>query len=435
MTLSSLSRSTLLAGGGLLSLCAALSAGPVFAQDNGAQDGAAQDTSPRMRPEQTAPAEQDAEVGTGGGIIVQGQRLRGSLDVEQAPLLELNEEDIAAEGVTSIADLITQITNQSGSSRGRGGGGRPVILINGIRVGSFREFANYPPESLEKVEVFPEEVAQRFGFPPDRRVINLILKDNYRNAEVELEFEGPSRGGYYQREQELGFLQIADGARINVNLEANDNSILTENERNIIQTDGSVSDITGDPAQAAARSLVSDARSLEANVSWAKALIDSGTSLSANINYERNDARGLNGLNTVTLTDAAGNSAFRTFGGDTPLEQRFSSDVFSTSGSLTKPVNAFRLTSTFNASLSESEQLIDRRFDTSDFVADALAGTLAIDGDLPASAEAGFDTAATRTLFGSSLTTLRGPLVDLPGGEVLATFDVGYNWTNLDPLI
>ena len=47
------------------------------------------------------------------------------------------------------------------------------------------------------MEVFPEEVAQRFGFPPDRRVINLILKDNYRNAEVELEFEGPSRGGNY----------------------------------------------------------------------------------------------------------------------------------------------------------------------------------------------------------------------------------------------
>ncbi len=415
MTLSPTTHIGLLASAGLAALCTA----PAFAQEQPAEAA-------------PAPVEERQTADEPGTIVVQGQRLRGSLDVEQAPVLELNEEDIAAEGVTSIADLITQITNQSGSSRGRGGDGRPVILINGIRVGSFREFANYPPEALDKLEVFPEEVAQRFGFPPDRRVINLILKDNYRNAEVELEFEGPARGGYYQREQELGFLQIADGARINVNLEAEDNSILTEDERNIIQTPGSISVVPGDPEQAAFRSLVSDARSIEANVSWAKAIIGSGTSLSANVNYERNDARSLQGLNTVTLTDAAGNSELRTFGADTPLEQRFASDVFSTSGSLTKPVNAFRLTSTFNASLTESQQLIDRRFDTSDLIADALAGTLALDAALPDSADAGFDTASTRTLFANSLTTLRGPIANLPGGEVLTTFDVAYNWTNLE---
>ncbi len=417
MTPSPLSRASFMVSAGL----AALSISPASAQEQAAE------TTPAPVPVE------EGQTGTSSGtIVVQGQRLRGSLDVEQAPVLELNEEDIAAEGVTSIADLITQITNQSGSSRGRGGGGRPVILINGIRVGSFREFANYPPEALDKVEVFPEEVAQRFGFPPDRRVINLILKDNYRNAEVEFEFEGPARGGYYQREQELGFLQIADGARINVNLEANDNSILTEDERDINQTPGSISVVPGDPDQAAFRSLITDSRSLEANVSWAKAIIDSGTSLSANLSYERNDARSLQGLNTVTLTDPAGNSELRTFGAETPLEQRIATDTFSTSGSLTKPVNAFRLTSTFNASLTESAQLIDRRFDTSDLIADALSGTLALDGALPDIADAGFDTASTRTLSASSLTTLRGPVAELPGGEVLTTFDVGYNWTNLE---
>ena len=365
-------------------------------------------------------------------IVVSGDRLRGQLDVEQAPILQLAEEDIAAEGVTSIADLVTQITNQTGSARGRGGGGRPVILINGIRVGSFREFANYPPEALARVEVFPEEVAQRFGFPPDRRVINLILKDNYRNAEVELEFEGPSRGGYYQREQELGFLQIADGARINVNLSAQDNSILTEDERDIIQTPGSISDVAGDPDQAEFRSLVSDSRSLNSNVSYAKAIIDSGISLSANANYVRNDRRALRGLNTVVLTDAAGNSALRTFGAETPLEQRVASDTFSASGSLNKPFGAYQLTTTFNASLVETTQEIDRRFDTSDLVADALSGALTLDGALPTSVDAGFDTAFTRSTTASSLTTLRGPIAELPGGEVLTTFDVGYNWTNLE---
>lgn len=434
MTSSPLNRATLLAGAGFLALASA----PLSAANSAAQEDA-QQSAPAPTPTPTpAPAPQEEDTGetdfgtTTGEIVVSAQRSRGQLDVEQAPLLQLGEEDIAAEGVTSIADLITQITNQTGSARGRGGGGFPVILINGIRVGSFREFRNYPPEALESVEVFPEEVAQRFGFPPDRRVINLILKENYRNAEVELELEGPTRGGFTRNEQEVGFLQIAGGARINVNLEANDTSLLTEDERDIIQTPGSVSDVPGDPEQAAFRSLNSDSRSLEANASWAKAFIDSGISLTANANYERNDGRSLSGLNTVLLTDATGNSELRTFGAETPLERRSSSDTFSASGSLNKPINFFQLTSTFDASLSESTQQIDRRFDTQELQDAALAGTLALDGPLPTSADNGFDTAFTRSTSASTLTTVRGPLAQLPGGELLATFDVGYDWTKLE---
>ncbi|QUL39259.1 TonB-dependent receptor [Erythrobacter sp. JK5] len=421
MTSRSTIRTRLCAGACL----AALAASPAWAQPQ---------SPPQDPPAETArPDERPNELGAGSGeIVVRAERLAGQLDVEQAPILELGEQDIAAEGVTSIADLITQITNQTGSARGRGGGGQPVLLINGIRIGSFREFANYPPEALARVEVFPEEVAQRFGFPPDRRVINLILKENYRNAEVEFEFEGPSRGGYHQREQEIGFLQIADGGRINVNFEANDSSALTEPERDIIQTPGSVSDIATDPDQAAFRSLVADSRSLTGNISWAKAIIDSGISLSANASYTRGDSRSLRGLNTVVLTDSGGDSALRTFGADSPLEQRTGSDTFSTAGSLTKPINAFRLTTTFDASLSESETEIDRRFDTTALQADAFAGRLALDAALPRAFDAGFDLAATRSINASTLTTLRGPIAQLPGGELLATFDLGYEWTNLD---
>ncbi len=410
MNLTLSTRTALFAGVAL----AGLAALPASAQDNS--------------PTPTVPSPQedtsaDGDDGFGGaGIVVQGRRLRGQLDVEQAPLLELNEEDIAAEGVTSIADLITQISSQTGSSRGRGGG-QPIILINGIRVGSFREFSNYPPEALDKVEVFPEEVAQRFGFAPDRRVINLILKDNYRNAELELEFEGPSRGGYHQREQELGFLQIADGARINVNIEASDTSLLTEDERDIIQTPGSISDLAGDPDQAGFRSLVADSRSLQGNVSWAKAFIESGASVSANANYVRNDSRTLQGLNTVEI-----DGTLRTFGEDTPLETRTSTDTVSTSGSVTKPINAYQLTTTFDASLAETTQEFDQRFTFSDAELDALA----FDSALPSAVAPGFDTATTQVIRGSTLTTLRGPVANLPGGEVLATFDVGYDWTNLE---
>lgn len=438
MNLSFPSRFALLAGCGWL----ALGASPAFADtDEIGQDSARAGSGNGQDQANGAPEEpNDSNFGSGSSeasdqIIVSAERLRGQLDVEQAPILELNELDIAAEGVTSIADLITQISNQTGSARGRGGGGRPVVLINGIRVSSFREFANYPPEALARVEVFPEEVAQRFGFPPDRRVINLILKENYRNAEVEFEFEGPARGGSFFNEQEIGFLQIADGARINLNLEASDNSLLTEDERDIIQTEGSTPSLASDPDPAAFRSLVADSRSIEANASYAKSIIGSGTLIGANLNYNRSDRRSLQGLNSVLLTDDPTNpdaAVLRTFGEETPLETITAQDTFSTSGSMSRPISAFRLTSTFNASLSETTQFIDQRFDTSGFQEAALAGTLALDAALPSSADAGFETAFTRSISAETLNTLRGPLLNLPGGELLATFDVGGNWQQIE---
>lgn len=430
MNLSSPCRASLLASVGFVGLIAA----PLQAAAN---DTVSESTATQPAPidDQTEP-EDETEFGAGTGeIVVSAERRRGSLDVEQAPILELNEEDIAAEGVTSIADLIAQITNQTGSSRGRGGGGQPVILVNGIRVGSFRELFQYPPEALERVEVFPEEVAQRFGFAPDRRVINLILKENYRSTEIELEFEGPDRGGSYTREQELGYLTISDGARINANLTFQDTSMLTEAERDIEQTPGSISEIAGDPDQAPYRSLIADSRSIEANLSYAKAFTESGISISANANYERNDQLRLQGLNTVVLTDDPTDpdaAVLRTFGEDTPLTFVTASDTLSSSGSLTVPVNAFRLTSTFDASLREQTQTFAAEFDTTALEEAALAGTLALDGPLPTSAGAGFDVATSSSLSASTLTTLRGPLAYLPGGELLATFDVGYSWINLE---
>jgi hypothetical protein len=430
MNLSPLTRASLRAGTCALGLALAL---PLAAAD--AETAVQPQPEPAAQPE---PEEPESASDTAAGvneIVVRSGRVRGQLFVDQAPLLQLDEAAIAAEGVTSITDLIAQISARTGSARGRGGGGQPVILVNGIRIGSFREFANYPPEALAKVEVFPEEVAQRFGFPPDRRVINLILKDNYSNRQADLELEAPSRGGYSRNEQQLGILKIANGGRINASVRVEDTTLLTEAERDVPQTAGSQSLVAGDPDQAEFRSLLADSFGLDANVSWAKAIIDSGTSLSANLNYARNESRSLDGLNTVTLTSPTGTSALRTFGADTPLARRTSSDTISAAGSINQPLNAFRLTTTFDGSFSESTTEIDRRLGTAQlqtFRDAAAAGTLAITGPLPTSADNGFDVALRRTITTETQATLEGPLAELPAGEVLATFDLGLDWRRIE---
>lgn len=433
MNLSPLTRASLRAGTCVLAVALAL---PLAAADTGLATAVAAQPQPEPaeQPEAEEP-ESASDTGAGvGEIVVRSGRVRGQLFVDQAPLLQLDETAIAAEGVTSITDLIAQISARTGSARGRGGGGQPVILVNGIRIGSFREFANYPPEALAKVEVFPEEVAQRFGFPPDRRVINLILKDNYSNRQVDLEFEAPSRGGYSRNEQQLGILKIANGGRINANVRVEDTTLLTEAERGVPQTEGSQSELAGDPDQAEFRSLLADTFGLDANVSWAKAIVESGTSLSANLNYARNESRSLDGLNIVTLTSPTGTSALRTFGADTPLARRTSNDVVSAAGSINQPINAFRLTTTFDGSFSETETEIDRRLRPDQlqvFRDAALAGTLALNGPLPTDTANGFDIAFRRTITTETQATLEGPLATLPAGEVLATFDLGFDWRRI----
>lgn len=363
-------------------------------------------------------------------IVVTAERLRGQVDTAQAPIVELDEADIGAYGASSIADLVEALGPVAQSSRGRGGG-QPVFLINGIRVGSFRDFRSYPPEAIRKVEVLPEEVAQQFGFAPDRRVINFILKDNYSAVTAEAEYEQPDRGGFSQNEQEVTLLRIANGARINVNLEVSDRSLLTEAERGVEQTESSVSLVAGDPAQADFRSLVSDIFSFEGTANYARSFAGSGASLGLNGTYERSESRSLSGLDAVLLTDPLGNSALRTFGAGSPLEQRSSSDTLSASVSYNRPVGAFQLTATADAGLTDSTTEIDLRSDTSGLVADAAAGSLAIDGPLPMLADSGFALVTTNTKNASTKATLQGAALLLPAGEVNLTFDAGYNWNDI----
>jgi len=364
-------------------------------------------------------------------IVVVAEKLPGQVDTDIPPVLELNSADIAAYGAGSITDLLAAIEPQTGSSRGRGGG-RPVFLINGVRIGSFREFRSYPPEAIQKVEVLPEEVAQKFGFPPDRRVVNFILQDNFSALTLETEYEQPSIGGYSKTEQEATLLKITKAGRLNFNIEREDRSSLTESERDIVQTAGSVPDVATDPDPAAFRTLISDNEQFEATANFAKAFLESGSSISLNATAERSDTLSLSGLDSVLLTDPTGNTALRTFGENDPLARRVRTDSFSTSGSYNQPIGAFILTATADASVSDSRSEIERRVDATQLVSDAAAGLLAIDGPLPAFADAGFDVAESISYSATSKATLRGSLLRLPAGEISTTLDAGYDWMRIE---
>ncbi|MGX7926692.1 TonB-dependent receptor plug domain-containing protein [Tsuneonella sp. HG094] len=401
-------------------LVLALVAGPVLAQEAPA---------PTAQAESAAPADEGSA--SDNEIVVTAARIPGQVETAVPPIVELDEQQVAAYGATSISDLVAQLAPQIGSGRGRGG--RPVFLLNGQRISSFREMGRLPPEAIRKVEVLPEEVAVQFGYPADQRVINFILKDDFVSREVEVEYGQPWAGGYSSQEGELGLLTIDGKKRFNGTLSYNRRTPLTEAERGVIQATGNAPTVATDADPAAFRTLVGRNSTFEANVTRSSGFGEGagGGTFTLNGNYTHENSTSLSGLDTVLLTGPTGSTAVRTIDAD-PLFRRSNSDTYSLGGGVNMPLGDWQFSSTVDASLADIETLIDRRRDTTALRNAATAGTLPIDGALPTIGDAGIDTANSRTWNASNKTTLVGRPFSLPGGEVGLTFDAGYDWTRIE---
>ncbi|MFA7588122.1 MAG: hypothetical protein WCY11_18350, partial [Novosphingobium sp.] len=360
-----------------------------------------------------------------GEIVVTASRIAGVVDAPQQPVLTLDTEAISSYGASSLSDLIAALGPQTGSGRGRGGG-RPVILFNGQRISNFREMRNIPPEAIRRMEVLPEEVALRFGFPPDQRVINFILRDNFSSRTIDTEYNFPSRGGFAETEFEGSLLRISKADRINLNVKAVDSSMLTEAERDVPQEVGTVSDVAEDPDPAGFRSIVADSRELTAGASWSRGLGEGGTSGSFALNgsFTRSDSRSLFGLDSVELVGPSGETALRTL--DDPLARTSRTETLAGGGAFNKPLGTWQLSATVDASRAWSTTRTDQRRNLSALVDAAADGSLAIDGPLPAIAPGGRTLARSRNTSVNSLLTLSGTLFRLPAGDVAATVKAGY---------
>ncbi|TCM42169.1 outer membrane receptor protein involved in Fe transport [Novosphingobium sp. ST904] len=385
---------------------------------------------------QDAPAVQDEdkdedplEVST-GDIVVVAPRIRGQLDVPNQPIATFDENDIAAYGADSIGDLIAAISPQTGSGRGRGSG-TPVILVNGQRITSFREMRNIPPEAIRKMEVLPEEVALRFGYPANQRVVNMILKDQFSATTVAGEYNRPTRGGYDNYELESGIVKIAGPRRYNFNAKYTDTSMLTESERNVRQEDSSRPTVAGDPDPARYRSLAAADSEFVANGTMTQSLGEQGLagSITANGTFTHSVTTSLSGLDTVTLTSPSGSSEIRAL--PDPLTSRVVTDIFEAGLGYNAMIGQWMFNITGDGSYTDAETRTDRRRDLTGLQDAAEAGSLDVAGALPFVPGAGVDVARSRTTGLSSLATLSGTPFSMPAGDANLTFKGGYDFSQV----
>ncbi|MCC2602626.1 TonB-dependent receptor plug domain-containing protein [Sphingopyxis yananensis] len=218
-------------------------------------------------------------------IVVTAPRLQGQLKTDVRALAELDEADISSYGASSIEELLEALEPQT---RSGGGSGRPVMLVNGRRISGFNGIRSIPPEAIAKMEIFPEEVALQYGYAATQRVVNFVLKPNFKQFSGEIEGGTPTQGGRLQSELEGNFIAIRENGRLNMKAGWEHKGLLLESERDLTPTNGI-------SASTEARSLLSqsDAYVVEGTV---VRNLDRVTDLTLSGSFEQTDSLGLLGL-------------------------------------------------------------------------------------------------------------------------------------------
>ena len=369
-------------------------------------------------------------------IVVIAERPRGSVITDVPPVIELNADDIASYGVSSVSDLLDELSSQTSSSRGRGSG-RPIVLINGQRTSGFREIRDLPSEAIKNIQVFPEELALQYGYRPDQRVINFILKDDFIGFSAEAEYGVPTQGGQGVAEIESTITRISKNSRLNLNVEYENKTAITEAERDIIQNPAGEAVNLGQ-----FRTLSAPSDNIEINASYSRNLGD-GISLSVNGGYVFSKSRGLSGLSSGTI-DIPASSPFATSPDDESLFRYFTQfDPLRR----TVETNTLQGGAALNGNLSGWQWSL-----TADYTRDQVNTTTEDSGDLgalqaavnngtanpfasdfgPLLAPPVTDYARSVSDSINSLATISGTPLYLPSGAVSTTFRAGYKRQDLN---
>jgi hypothetical protein len=220
-------------------------------------------------------------------IVVTGHRPRGSVIGDIPPERSFNPIDIRTYGADDIGGLLDALGPQVASGRGRGDAG-PVVLLNGKRVSSFREISRIPTEAIERTEVFPEELALKYGYRADQKVVNIITFKRFSSRIGQLTYALPTDGGRDTVGLNANYLNIFGDNRIAVDGDYSRSGALKESERTLEQA-------PGPPGSSGFRTLLPETRRIALNGTVSGDWL-SGVSSTLNGRFEAVESESLFGL-------------------------------------------------------------------------------------------------------------------------------------------
>jgi len=376
-------RSMLLAGAALIFV-----GSPALAQEAPTSPPQQPATAPTAQQDTQAAQAVDEDYGDEEAIVVQGTRARGSVVGDIPPQNILDSRDVRATGATSINDLLDALAPQIGSAQGRTSG-RPVLLLNGQRIASFREIRDIPPEAIERLEILPEEVALKYGYRADQKVVNIVLRQRFRSTTAQVGAGVATEGGYVNGNADLTQFSVQRNGRTTLNAHVEGNSMLTEAERDIAISPPRTGTVD---EQLAARSLVGTRRDARLSGTFNRQVLGD-VSATLNTEVEHTDGRSLIGLGDTLLL---------------PLARNTSTDTAHAGLTLNGTKSGWRWTLTGNGDLERDVTRTDRDPGPRDRSRETTAS-----GDIKA--------------------TANGNLFALPAGNASTTITVAGSTVHLDP--
>jgi hypothetical protein len=163
-------------GGAALALICLLNAGTSHAQ-TAATAGAGTKTDRESAADAKEAAEEEQDE-----ILVTAHRQKGAVATDIKPETTLNSTAIRALGAADLDEVFEAIAPEiknGQSDAGSKAAAASIVLVNGQRIAGFNSIKDLPPEAIRRIEIFPEKVALQYGYPPDQRVVNVVLRGHY----------------------------------------------------------------------------------------------------------------------------------------------------------------------------------------------------------------------------------------------------------------
>jgi iron complex outermembrane recepter protein len=445
---------------------------------------------PAFAPPPAAAEPAEAAESADEDVVVTGQKLPGSVVGDIQPEVTLTPADVRAYGVNNISDLLDQLSPQTTS--GRGQGGAPVVLLNGRRITGFTEIRDLPTEAIQRVEILPEEVALKYGYSADQRVVNFVLRQRFRALIGQAGAGIATEGGGENANPEFNLVRIQRDTRLSVNVRYQANAKLRESQRDVTSVaSGDPYDLVGnvtaprtassteiDPALSALagetvtvagvpstgaslsdfaanansanqtdvsryRTLQSSSQQVSTNIVYARPVFGRSTAtVNGSLSYKKTN--GLSGLPGVSL-DLPDDNPFSPFGQEVavsrylstdPLEQRNSAIDGHLGLGLNGDRGQWRWTLTGNYDHSESRTRTERGPDTT-ALQDALSAldpTVDPFGTLPTNLIGAMRTDRARSIANSGdvQAIVGGPVARLPAGAINTNIRAGVEYSRLD---
>ena len=160
--------------------------------------------------------------------------------------------DVRSFGVSSMEDLLTELSPQTTS----GLGGDPVTLLNGRRISGRGEIRDIPTEAIQRVEILPEEVALKYGYSADQKVVNIVLRQRFRAQTIDATVGGSAKGGQMTEQANWSQLRLNRQGRTNMSIKLQNADHLLESDRDLIsRTNSGLYDYVGNIGPASGTNL------------------------------------------------------------------------------------------------------------------------------------------------------------------------------------